>query len=73
MARDLSKYLNTKRAAEMLGVKQDHIRKLLAQGKVKGIKVGHDWLVFVPSIEDYYGTKSSKGRPSSGVPQLQVN
>ena len=71
MSKDLTQYVTTARAAEILGVKQDHIRKLLAMGKVKGIKLGHDWIVFVPSIEKYHDTKSPKGRPTSGVPELQ--
>jgi excisionase family DNA binding protein len=72
MSRDLTKYVTTRQAAEMLGVKQDHIRKLLGLGKVRGIKLGHDWIIFVPSIEKYVGTKSARGRPSSGTPQIQM-
>jgi len=69
---NLSKYVTTKQAAVMLGVGQEHIRKLLSASKVKGIKLGHDWLVFAPSMEKYVETKSNRGRPRSRLPQMQV-
>lgn len=71
MSNDLSKYVTTKQAAVMLGVGQEHIRKLLIRSKVKGMHLGRDWLVFVPSLEKYMSTKSPKGRPPSGTPQIQ--
>ena len=72
MTKDLTKYVTTADAAEILGVKQDHIRKLLGKNKVTGKKLGHDWLVFTPSLEKYLANKSNRGRPSSGSPTIQV-
>lgn len=72
MSKDLTKYVTTKQAAEMLGVGQEHVRKLLSRGKVKGMHIGRDWVVFIPSIEKYVGTKSPKGRPPSGTPQIET-
>jgi excisionase family DNA binding protein len=72
MSKDLTKYVTTRQAAELFGVGQEHIRKLLIRGKVKGMQMGRDWIVFVPSIERYMNTKSPKGRPPSGTPQIQV-
>ncbi|MBI5651468.1 MAG: helix-turn-helix domain-containing protein [Chloroflexi bacterium] len=69
---NLRKYVTTRQAAVMLGVGQEHIRKLLSASKVKGIKLGHDWLVFAPSMEKYFETKSNRGRPRSKTPQLEV-
>jgi excisionase family DNA binding protein len=37
--------LSTKEAGEKLGLSQDHVRRLLEQGKLKGKKLGHDWVV----------------------------
>lgn len=68
----LSQYVTTKQAAEMLGVGQEHIRKLLNTGRVSGVKLGHDWLVFAPSIQKYTETRSKRGRPRSGTPQLAI-
>jgi len=71
MSMDLTKYVTTKQAASMLGVNRFRIVQLLLDKRIKGIKLGHDWLVFAPSVEKYIETKSKRGRPPSGVPQLQ--
>ncbi len=72
MSNDLSKYVTTKQAAEMMGVAQDHINRLLLEGKLRGIKPGGwNWLVYLPSIEKYDKNKSTKGRPRSHEPQLE--
>ena len=77
MTKDLTKFaekfVTTKKAAEMLGgVDTSHIRNLLIDGKIDGIKQGHDWLVFTPSLEKYLANKSNRGRPASGSPTIQV-
>lgn len=71
MAKDLPRGVPTKQAAQMMGIGQEHIRQLLGRGKLRGIRLGHDWLVFSPSIETYLENRSPKGRPSSGVLQAQ--
>ncbi len=68
MTTDLTQYVTTKQAAEMLGVNRFRVVQLLLNGRIKGIKPGHDWLVFTPSIERYRVTKSPKGRPPSRAP-----
>jgi len=70
MSNDLSDFITTKAAAELLGVDRKHINHLLSEGKLKGTKPGHDWLVFRPSLEEYEKTKSAAGRPRSGEPQI---
>lgn len=66
MSKDLTQYVTTKQAAEMLGVDPDHINHLLAKNKIRGIKPGGwSWLVYVPSIERYNKLRSPKGRPRS--------
>jgi len=72
MTRDLTKYVTTREAAEMLGVNRFWIVRLLASEKIKGRKLGHDWLVFAPSLEKYLANKSKRGRPASGTPTLTV-
>ena len=71
MSNDLSKYVTAQQAANMLGVDDSNIRHLLLGGRIKGKKLGHVWIVYVPSIEKYNETKSTKGRPRSREPQLQ--
>ncbi len=69
MSKDLTQYVTTKQAAEMLGVDPSQAARLVRDGKVKGIKLGHDWLVFAPSIEHYLATKPPGGRPPSRKPK----
>ncbi len=66
---DLSRYVTTKQAAEMLGVDRTQAARLVKAGKLKGVKLGHDWLVSRDSISKYLQTKSPKGRPPSKKPQ----
>ena len=71
MSNDISQYVTTKQAAELLGVAQDHVNHLLITGRLRGIKPGGwHWLVFKPSITSYFKTKSSKGKPSSKAPKI---
>lgn len=37
--------LSTKEAADKLGLSQDHIRRLLEEGKLMGKKIGNSWVV----------------------------
>jgi excisionase family DNA binding protein len=71
MRQDLSKYVTTRQAAELLGVNRFWIVRLLANEKIKGHKLGHDWIVFAPSLEKYRETKSKRGRPSTKEKQLR--
>ena len=72
MSKDLTQYVTTKQAAEMLGgVATEHINHLILDGKVKAIKFGKAWMVYVPSLRKYRETKSPKGRPPSRAPQMQ--
>lgn len=68
----LSGYVTTKQAAEMMGVVQTSINHLLQNGRIKGVKVGREWLVSQGSIQDYLENKSPSGRPRSGTPQLET-
>lgn len=69
MSKDLTQYVTTKQAAEMLGVVTEHVNHLLLARKIAGKKFGRSWMVYKPSIEKYLETKSSSGRPPSRSPQ----
>ncbi len=71
MSNDLTQYVTTRQAADSLGVVTDHINHLLAKGKIKGIKLGYSWLVYVPSLEAYQKSKSPGGRPRSRETQTK--
>lgn len=70
MSKDLTKYAAAREAAEMPGVVLDHVYGLIEGEKLKCIRLGHEWLIIVASIEKYRQTKSKRGRSSSGLPQL---
>ena len=72
MTKDLTKYVTTREAGEMLGVATEHVNHLLIAKKLKGTKLGYSWLVFTPSLQKYLANKSKRGRPSSKTPQLQT-
>ena len=72
MTKDLTKYVTTREAAEMLGVIPRRVQALLKVGTVKGKQLGREWLVFTPSLEKYLASKSKRGRHSSGAPTIQV-
>jgi len=70
MSKDLTQYVTTKQAAELLGVDRTHINRLLIEKRIKGVKVGGwNWLVFLPSLEKYQHTKAHSGKPSSRPPK----
>ena len=71
MSKDLTQYVTTRQAAKILGVVTEHVNHLLAQKKIKGIKMDTRWLVYLPSLEAYAPRKTSGGRPRSGTRQIQ--
>ncbi len=38
-------YYTSAEVAEMLGFTQDHIRRLILDGKLKAVKLGNNWLI----------------------------
>ena len=38
-------------ASQRLGLETSHIRRLLGQGKIKGKKLGRDWLIEDDSVD----------------------
>jgi excisionase family DNA binding protein len=50
---ELTGFLTTKQAGERVGMDPSQIRKLLREGKLTGIRLGHDWVVSVQSVDQY--------------------
>ena len=72
MPAELVNHVTTRQAAELMGVDQDHVTYLLkTEKRIEGIKLGRDWLVYAPSVQQYIDTKSPKGRPPSHKPKIQ--
>jgi len=62
----LTDYVGTRKASERAGMTQKHISHLLSVGRVQGHKLGHDWLVFVPSLDAYIANRPKRGlRPGT--------
>ncbi len=71
MSKDLTKYVTVLQAAEMMGVGRIQASYLVRNKKLQGIKMGHGWLVYIPSIQKYLETKSKRGRSSYRASQTQ--
>lgn len=41
----LKHYMTSAEAAKLLGYSHDHVRKLILKGKIKGTKLGNNWLL----------------------------
>ena len=52
------KYYSTKEAAEKLGISDRRVRKLLAEGRIEGVKLGNFWLIVKPA----YTRKRGRGK-----------
>lgn len=69
-------------AAEALGYTVQHTRLLLRQGRLRGNKIGRDWVVLREAVAEYNVRKVSvpllpsspkKGRPSVGEREQTIN
>lgn len=63
MIRKTSDYLTSLEAANILGFTPDHIRKLIASGKLKAEKLGHNWLI---KMKDLSKIKRKRHCPHKG-------
>jgi excisionase family DNA binding protein len=70
-SKKLANYVTTKRAADLLGVDRTQVARLVRDRRISGIKLGHDWLVYTPSLRAYHEAKSPGGRPPSRIPRLK--
>lgn len=45
MIKNKANYMTSTEAAKILGFTSDHVRKLIYQGKIKGEKLGRNWII----------------------------
>ena len=45
--------ITTKQAAQILGMTQENVARLLRIGRLEGTRLGRDWAVYRSSVEDY--------------------
>jgi excisionase family DNA binding protein len=58
----MAKMITTVEAAKLTGYHRDYIRRLVSGGKVKGERLGRDWLVDQRSLLDYLKVSEQKGK-----------
>jgi hypothetical protein len=51
------------RAAELSGLTSGHLRLLIRQGDVWGIKVGRNWVTTEEAVREYQARARPRGRP----------
>jgi hypothetical protein len=71
--------LSTSEAQDKSGLSRVHIQRLLRNGQLEGIKLGHDWLVFEDSLLLFLaqprktGPKGPRKKSTSDTTALRVH
>jgi excisionase family DNA binding protein len=50
---DLKEYIQTTEAAAQLNYHVEHVRRMMREGSLQGIKIGRTWLVQRKSLDEY--------------------
>ncbi|OGV35193.1 MAG: MerR family transcriptional regulator [Legionellales bacterium RIFCSPHIGHO2_12_FULL_35_11] len=59
--------LNINQAAELLGAHKETIRRLVATGKIPGLKIGRGWIFIEQDLVIYMRSKYAGGVTSQGA------
>ncbi len=59
---DLTEYIETSEAAEQLHYHDEHERRMMREGSLKGIKIGRTWLVQRKSLDEYVARTASMSK-----------
>lgn len=54
---------STPKAAELLGISRCRIGQLIRRGRIKGIRVGKDWMISACEVDRFGKIKRKPGRP----------
>lgn len=66
----MKNHVTTSEAAEIIGCNASRIRQLMKAGKLRGERVGRDWLVDRKSAEEYRDTDRKPGpKPGKKKPK----
>jgi excisionase family DNA binding protein len=55
-------YITVRQASQLSGLSTRHIAWLLREGRIPGIKPGHDWLVKPSAVMEYLKLERKPGR-----------
>jgi excisionase family DNA binding protein len=53
----------TATACQQSGFSRGYIQRLVKRGRVEGIKLGHDWLIYEDSLAAFLAQPRERGRP----------
>jgi hypothetical protein len=68
MAELAGEYISSREAVKLFGVSDSQLRRLLISGKVQGVKLARNWLVFRPSLTAYMADRPRPGlRPGQKI------
>lgn len=57
----MARMLSTREAAEVLGVSQSTIRRLIAEKRLAAVKIKQHWRIYADSVEAFLETRSNVG------------
>src|SRR5258708_5056165 len=61
--------ITTTEACEMAGVTSAYIQRLLRDGRIEGVKLGRDWLIYEDSLNAFLSHPRKRGRPHKETTQ----
>ena len=65
MARDVADLISLAEAAEICGLSQSHLRRLVSEGVIWGRKIGRNWVTTAEAVKEYKARGVRPGpRPS---------
>ena len=56
--------LPTTAACIMTGLSRGYILRLVRRGRIEGLKLGHDWLIYEDSLKVFMAQPRERGRPA---------
>ena len=56
---DLTEYIETSEAAKKLNYHVEHVRRMMREGSLRGIKIGRTWLMQKKSLEEFVARTSA--------------
>lgn len=56
-----SDLISLRKAAELSGLSAGHLRLLVSQGKLWGIKIGRNWVTTAQAVEEYLAQEHRPG------------
>ena len=58
-----SKLISVTEASQLSGLMTSYVRRLIRAGRIKGVKIGRNWLTTEQAIRDYLSEERRPGRP----------